>query len=180
MIQEEIWKDVVGYEGLYQVSNLGRVKSLPRHLVVGWADYISKEKILKQSEHRQGYKYVWLHKNKEKKIFKIHRLVAEAFIPNPHNFQCINHKDENKANNFVDNLEWCNHSYNNNYGDRNNKVRKANCKIVLQYTLNGKFIKEWNGTREAGRELNISCNCISAVCLGKRKTAGGFIWKYKE
>lgn len=175
---EEIWKDVVGYEGIYQVSNTGRVRSLSRHRIVGWADYTSKEMMLKQSENRCGYKFVWLHKNKDRKIFKIHRLVAEAFIPNPNNFRCINHKDENKANNHAENLEWCNHSYNNNYGARNHKVRIANGKPVLQYTIGGCFVREWICMREAQRETGI--RNIYEVCNGKRKTSGGYIWKYKE
>lgn len=175
---KEIWKDVVGYEGLYQVSNLGRVKSLSRHRIVGWADYVSKEKVLKQSTNNGGYNYVWLHKEGKKKIYKIHRLVATAFIENVNNYPCINHKDENKRNNCVDNLEWCNHSYNNNYGTRNEKVKRANGKPVLQYTKEGEFVKEWQCTREVKRILGI--RNVHYVCNGKRKSAGGFIWKYKK
>lgn len=178
MEEKEIWKDVVGYEGYYQVSNLGRVKSLSRHCIVGWADFMSKEKILKQSVNNGGYKYVWLHKDGYKKIFKIHRLVAIAFLENPHNYRCINHKDENRQNNVVDNLEWCNHSYNNSYGSRGDKFRKAVGKVVLQYTLDGEFVKEWICMREAQRGTGI--RGIDMVCNGKRKTAGGYIWKYKE
>lgn len=178
MQEKEIWKDVVGYEGLYQVSNLGRIKSLPRHRVVGWANYISKEKIIKQSNHRQGYKIVLLHKDGECKTYKVHRLVAIAFIPNKKGYRCVNHKDENKSNNIVDNLEWCNHSYNNNYGTRNEKVRKANGKPVLQYSKDGILLKEWICMREAQRGTGIQS--IDSVCNGKRKTAGGYIWKYKE
>ena len=177
---DEIWKDVVGYEGLYQVSNLGRVKSLPRRIIVGWADYVSKEKILSQANHRQGYKFVCFHRNGKQKTYKVHRLVAEAFISNPNNYKCINHKNENPSNNNVDNLEWCNHSYNNNYGTRNERVRNATCKIVEQYTKDGQYIRDWNGTREIQRVLGIRCSNISGACLGKRKTAGGFVWKYKE
>lgn len=175
---EEIWKDVVGYEGLYQVSNKGRVKSLSRHREVGWANYISKERIIKPATHRQGYKYVCLHKNGNKKIFKIHRLVAIAFIPNPNGFNCINHKDENPSNNNLENLEWCNHSYNNRYGMRCEKFRKSMGKVVLQFTKNGDFLKEWICMRVAQRETGI--RNIDVVCRGERKTAGGYIWKYKE
>ena len=175
---EEIWKDVVGYEGLYQVSNLGRVKSLSHHCVVGWADFMSKEKILKQSTNNGGYKYVWLHKDGSKKIFKIHRLVAIAFIPNPNGFKCINHRDENRENNCVFNLEWCTHSYNNSYGTRVDKFRKKMGKVVLQYTKDGEFVKEWICMRVAERTTGIKS--IGAVCNGERKSAGGFIWKYKE
>ncbi len=177
-MMKEIWKDIVGYEGYYQVSNLGRVKSLSRHCVVGWADFLSKEKILKQSINNGGYKYVWLHKSGQRKIFKIHRLVAMAFIPNPKGFRCVNHKDENRENNNVENLEWCTHSYNNSYGTRNDKFRKKMGKVVLQYTKDGEFVREWICMRVAERETGIKS--IDAVCNGKRKSAGGFVWKYKE
>lgn len=178
MEEKEIWKDVVGYEGLYQVSNLGRVKSLPRRIMCGWADFISKEKIISQANHRQGYKIVCFHRNGKQKTYKVHRLVAEAFIPNHKKYKCINHKDENKSNNVVSNLEWCNHSYNNNYGTRNEKVRKVNGKQVQQYTLDGTLVKEWVCMREAQRLTGV--RNIYSVCNGERKSAGGFFWKYKE
>lgn len=106
---EEIWKYIQGYEGLYQISNLGRVKSLNYN-------HTKKEKILQYRINERGYKYISLCVNNIRKSFKIHRLVAEAFIPNPHNYPCINHKDEDKTNNCVDNLEWCTYKYNSNYG----------------------------------------------------------------
>jgi hypothetical protein len=174
----ESWRDIVGYEGFYQISNLGNVKSLSRHRVVGFADYKSKEKIIKQSTNNGGYKYVWLHKNGKRKIYKIHRLVAMAFLKNPLNYRCINHKDENRQNNIVENLEWCNHSYNNSYGTRIDKFREKVGKPVLQYTKDGVFIKEWCCTRVAERSLCI--RNIYACCNGKRKSVGGFVWRYKE
>lgn len=177
---KEIWKDIEGWEGLYQVSNLGRVKSLSRHRIVGWADYVSKEKVLKQSTNNGGYNYVWLHKEGKKKIYKIHRLVATAFLSNPNNYKCVNHKDENKANNTVENLEFCNHSYNNNYGTRNEKVARKNGRQILQFSLDGVFLKEWDGARIAGKQLNIRHQSIYSNCKGERKSAGGFIWKYKK
>lgn len=175
---EEVWKDIAGYEGLYQVSNKGRVKSLSRRRIVGWANYISKEKIIRPATHRQGYKYVCLYNNDGRKIFKIHRLVAMAFIPNPNGFGCINHKDENPSNNSIENLEWCDHSYNNRYGTRCEKFRKSMGKVVLQFTKNGDFVKEWICMRVAERGTGI--RNIDVVCRGERKTAGGFIWKYKD
>ena len=192
MEEKEIWKDVSGYEGLYQVSNLGRVKSLPVHRKVGWADYVSKEKILKQCKNKYGYLFVCLHKGDTQRVVKVHRLVALAFIANPNNLPCVNHKDENKENNFVfvnkdgsvdldkSNLEWCTYSYNNNYGTKNERVMKSSCKRLLQYTKKGDFIAEWYGTRDAQRNTGIHCCNISLACRGIRKTAGGFVWKYKE
>ena len=177
---EEIWKDVKGYEGYYQVSTLGRIKSLSRHRKVGWANYISKEKIIKQCDHRQGYKLVLLHKDGKSKTHKVHKLVAEAFLSNPNNYKSVNHKDENKANNTVDNLEFCDYSYNINYGTRNEKVARKNGRPILQFSLDGVFIKEWDGARIAGKQLNIRHQSIYSNCKGERKSAGGFIWKYKK
>ena len=115
---QEIWKDIEGYEGLYQVSNKGRVKSLSRLVVrVGKPNYITKEKILKCSELKgTGYPAVKLGSNNNFKSMLVHRLVAQAFIPNPDNLPCVNHKDETRNNNDVRNLEWCTQKYNCNYG----------------------------------------------------------------
>lgn len=119
---KEIWRDIKGYEGLYKVSNYGRIKSLERKDCLGRS---KKEKILKLSEDKDGYLLITLHKNKKVKTFKVHRLVAETFVPNPNNYPIINHKDENKINNHVSNLEWCTVKYNNNYGTRNERSSKS-------------------------------------------------------
>ena len=113
MYRMEIWRDIQGYEGIYKISNLGRVKSLNR------IDSLGRnvpEKIKAIVDNGNGYKVVNLKRNGKQKLFTIHRLVAKAFIPNPDNLPCVNHKDENKANNYANNLEWCTHEYNNNYG----------------------------------------------------------------
>lgn len=121
----EIWKDIVGYENLYQVSNLGRIKSVERKSKTKGNSYRTlKERILKPAIVHNGYERVCLFKDKKGKCYRVNRLVAEAFIKNPNNLTQVNHKDENKLNNRVDNLEWCSASYNINYGDRNNKVAK--------------------------------------------------------
>ena len=119
---EEIWKDIEGYEGLYQVSNLGRVRSLDRVVIrphpkdKHLCEYKIKGRILVQLPLTSGYLFVHLHKEQMHIQATVHRLVAMAFVPNPHNYPCINHKDENKHNNFVSNLEWCTSSYNKRYG----------------------------------------------------------------
>lgn len=130
---KEIWKDIKGYESLYQVSNLGRVKSLARKVIK--KNYVSfkKERILKQQTDRYGYKKVILQRNYQIKTFSIHRLVAEAFLENPYNLPQINHKDENKENNCVLNLEYCDSKYNNNYGTRNIRVSETMKKKKYQY-----------------------------------------------
>lgn len=117
-LPNEMWKDIKGYEKLYQISNLGRVKSLPK--------FYQGEKILKSRKDRYGYLYVGVIKNKIKKYLKIHRLVAEAFILNPNNYPAVNHKDENKLNNKIKNLEWCTAEYNNTYNDRAKKAGEKN------------------------------------------------------
>ena len=112
MIQDEVWKDIEGYEGLYQVSNFGNIKSLPRIRHNGKGTYIQKEKLLKQTFTSTGYKKVELCKDGKRKGFKVHRLVAIAFIPNPDNKPEVNHIDGNKINNNIDNLEWVTSSEN--------------------------------------------------------------------
>lgn len=122
----EVWKPVVGYEELYEVSNKGFIKSLDRFIIRKDGKPLHcYGRLLKFSTDRDGYKIVGLTKDKKLKQFKVHRVVAEAFIPNPNNLPCINHKDENPANNCVDNLEWCDSKYNNNYGTRNEKLSKS-------------------------------------------------------
>ena len=117
---EEIWKDVVGYEGFYMISNLGRVKSLERVILGGkWGKQKVSEKILKNCVGTCGYLKVCLNKNGKRKNFDVHRLVGIHFLENKNNFKCLNHKDENKSNNFYSNLEWCTHKYNNEYNGRN-------------------------------------------------------------
>lgn len=124
---KEIWKDIKGYEGIYQVSNLGSVRSLERKIMHGdGKPYTVKEKMLKPAITSHGYQSVHFSIDNLAKIFKVHRLVAEAFIENPNNLPSINHKDEIKTNNAVENLEWCTVQYNNTYGDYNRFGRKRN------------------------------------------------------
>ena len=181
----EIWKPVVGFEGFYEVSNYGRVKSLQRLRRNRYGVFIVEEKILKQLTLTKGYLGVRLYKNNKGKTFKVHRLVAEAFIPNPDNLACVNHKDEIKTNNMVDNLEWCTSKYNTNYGtcnkrkglnNRNNSLSKP----VIQYKLNGEFVAEDPSICESERITGIRQPTITKCCKGQRKNAGGYIWKYKE
>lgn len=129
----EIWKNIEGYEGKYQVSNLGQVKSM-----------IGQEKVLHPKKHRNGHLQIGLHKDKKRKTMYIHRLVAQAFIPNPDNLPCVNHKDENPNNNNVDNLEWCTQKYNCNYGTRVDRImetKKQQYKKIYKYSFNEYSIK---------------------------------------
>ena len=163
---EEIWHDIEGYEGLYQISNKGLVKSLK------WG----KERILRPGIDGYGYMFVCLCNDNVMKYFKLHRLVAQAFIPNIDNLSEINHKDENKLNNCVENLEWITCIDNCNYGSRNKRLSRK----ILQYSKSGEFIREWQGALEVERVLKIAQPNITQCCKGKRKSSGGFVWKYKE
>ena len=176
---EEIWKPIYEYEGLYEISNLGRVKSLEKFRKNGKKEgngYIQKEKILIPHKNKKtGYTYVSL-RGKKSKYLSIHRIVANAFLDNPNNYPIINHKNEIKDDNRVENLEWCTYKYNNIY---NNKSKK-NCIAISQYDLEGNFIKDWESARQVYRQLKIQYKNICKCCKGKRKKAGGFIWKYKN
>lgn len=162
----EIWHDIDGYKGLYQVSNKGRVKSLK----------YGKERILRPGWMSGGYLFVILCKNGNQSKQRIHRLVAQAFISNPENKSQVNHLDENKLNNCVENLEWATAKENNNYGTRNERASKK----ILQYSKSGDFIREWQSAAEVERVLDICSSNITKCCKGKRKSSGGFIWIYKE
>lgn len=178
---KEIWKDIRGYEGMYQVSNLGCVKSLSR--VVYRSDgtnSILPEKIMKPSKNT--YLYARLRKNGINKHLAIHRLVCEAFIENPLNLPCVNHKDNNPLNNHISNLEWCTYHYNNNYGTHSERlsnamVDKYGAKIDM-YTKDGLFVKSFNSIRDAVNE-GFTRDSISKCCRGKLNSHNGYVFRYK-
>lgn len=181
---EEIWKDIKDFEGLYQGSNCGRAKSLDRYVKgKGHSLQFKKGRILKPMKDPNGYLKVNLCKDGKVKAFTVHRLVAEAFLPNPHNYPCVNHKDENKQNNNVSNLEWCSAQYNNTYGTRIERVaeKTTNGKLskpVLQYTLDGVFVREWESIAECGRN-GYNQGHVASCCRGKLKKHKDSIWRYK-
>lgn len=160
----EIWKDIKDFIGLYQVSNCGRVKRL-----IGYQ--CKNERILKPRKHKCGYFAVILYKDGVTKSYSIHRLVAQAFLPNPNNLPQVNHKNENKTDNRVENLEWCDQKYNCQY---------SFAKTILQFDKQGNFIKEWSSMIEVEKQLGYGKGNISNCCLGKLKSAYGYIWKYKN
>lgn len=177
-IKGEIWKDVVGYEGLYKVSNFGRIKSCPLRSNHN-GELIMKNQII------TGYKVVSLCKNNKMKLVKVHRLVAIAFIDNPDNKPQVNHIDGNKLNNNVDNLEWVTAQENSLHafrlGLRESQKGKENNRsvVVQQLDTNGNIKAEYFGTREAERQTLVNHSAISACCKGKLKSAGGWRWQYK-
>ena len=165
----EIWKDIEGYEGLYQVSNTGKIKSLK-----SWGG--NNERIMKPRNQGTGYLSIGLSKDKKCRQFLVHRLVAQAFIPNPNNYDFVNHKDENKTNNVIENLEWCTKSYNSiyylnfnpkrkkEYAERLKKnpspmtqrIPKTHIYKVNQYTKDGEFIATYDSPTEASIKTGIS------------------------
>lgn len=156
-------KDIEGYEGKYMISDDGQV----------WSNH--KKGFLKPGESA-GYPYVNLCKDGIRKNYNIHRLVAQAFIPNPNNLPEVNHKDENKQNNCVNNLEWCDAKYNSNYGTRNERIKSKTSRQTYQYDLESNLIAVWPSQREASRQLNISVGSINKVIRGKHKSTHGFIF----
>ena len=155
--------DITGYDGLYAITDDGKVWSY------------RKNKFLKPFLAR-GYSKVRLYTNDANKQFLIHRLVAEAFLPNPQNLPQINHKDENKLNNSVDNLEWCDAKYNINYGEHNKNVARSHCKKVYCIELD----KVFESAKSAAIQLNLSDSNIAKCCKGKYKTTGGYHWEYTD
>lgn len=191
----EEWRDIRDYEGLYQVSNLGKVRSVDRLVTHGNHVKLMKGRILKMRLAGRGYYMVQLSKNGVVSAFNVHRLVGETFLPNPNGLPQINHKDECKTNNVVwlnqdgtvdevlSNLEWCTHNYNLNYGSHNAKLSEhkkgQNTKPILQLTPTGGIIKEWTSITEAANSINLHSQGISAVLHGHQSTCGGFKWCYK-
>lgn len=190
-LPNEEWRDVVGYEGLYQVSNMGRVKSLERKS----APYFYKGKTMCYAVHERickqplvmGYLMVHLSKNNVKEQLKVHRIVATAFIPNPDGYPQVNHINEDKLDNRTSNLEWCTSKYNNNHGTRNQRISIAQrnnpeySKPIQQYTLQGEFVREWASICEAGRN-GYDRKAISNMCNKEEgcHTANGYLWKFSN
>lgn len=167
----EEWRDIPDYEGKYQISNLGRVKSINFHRG-------NKEKILTTFLDGRGYPTTFLYKDGKRKTFRIHRIIAKIFIPNPNNLPQVNHKNEDKTCNVIDlnnlygemtNLEWCTNKYN---------CRYSKSKKINQYDLEGNFIKMWGSAIEVEENLGIKktnlCNCLTK----RSKTAGGYLWRF--
>jgi hypothetical protein len=177
--RKEIWKDIPNYEEQYQVSNLGRVKSKERIVLRNNKHKIHlKEKILYQGE-RSGYKVVFFIKNGIKKSFQIHRLVADAFIPNPENKPQVNHIDGNKVNNKITNLEWVTAKENINHAYKIGLSKIHNNKKVIQFDLKMNFINEYDSLCEAERKTKTHHSNISKCCQGIYKQSNGYIWEYR-
>lgn len=181
----EIWKDIIGFEHYYQISNLGRVKRKERTSING---RLQKEKILSPYYNKGGYRYINFQVGGVKTRYAIHRLIAIHFIPNPNNYPIINHKNEIKDDNRIENLEWCTYSYNLSYGHRVENMFKTRTenktvtaqKQVIQYDLQDNVIAEFSSISEASRATNISCGSIWQSCNLGCVTNKLYKWKYKQ
>lgn len=192
-IMSEIWKSVKGWEDLYEVSNFGNIRSL----------HYKNPYLMKPILDNKGYLRVsFVEKNSKRyKRFAVHRLVAEAFISNPNNLPQVNHKDENKQNNCVDNLEWCTNKYNCNYGKYKDKVRNSRIgmrfselhrknlsishiaiqgKAVDMFSSDERLLAEFDCISTASKQTGISTSCISHCCNGRTKSSGGYIFRFKN
>lgn len=172
MERKEEWRPVTGYEGLYKVSNCGEVFSVRKNI------------LLTRKYNRLGYQIIILYKEGKGRLFYVHRLVAQAFIQNTYNYPCINHKDENKMNNKVDNLEWCTYKYNSNYGSCAKKIgfknmNKESTSTPVLCFIGDKLMKEYPSMNEAERQTGIFSQNILKCCQGKTAFAGGYRWVYK-
>ena len=194
------WEDVKGYEGLYLVSDEGEVYSLPRIVNNGRGTYVTGGRVLKPGKRAQYYSFVILSDGENIEHKSLHRLVAEAFIPNPNDYPEVNHIDENPMNNNVKNLEWCTPKHNMNYGNgaktRHRKIdytkpcykenaikngKKAS-RPVVQYDKSGNFIRRYESAKDASRITNTDHSHILDCCNEKpyRHTAGGYVWKFER
>lgn len=172
------WKPIEKYNGLYLISDDGKVFS------------VRNGRLLKVNDRGNGYMYIEINVNGKAKKEAIHRLVAEAFIPNPNNYPVVNHKDENPKNNNVDNLEWCTYQYNTNYGTCRQKIslhspnkkgdKHPKSLKVYQYDLLGNFVAEYGSVREAARITGFANSSIASCANGRLKQSNGFVWSYKK
>ena len=184
---EEIWKPIPGHSN-YEASSYGNIRSKDFMCWNGHVWFLKKGRIIKPAPNRKGYYTVSVNGDNYKgcRTKTVHRLVCMAFLKNVHNLPAINHKDEDRSNNHVENLEWCTNHYNDNYGTRNEKVRKAlldsnkTGKKVGMFDKSGNLICKFRRISEAARLTGCSDDYISCRCRGKVKNQGDFIWKYLE
>lgn len=186
-MENEMWRPIKGYEGSYEVSDMGNVRSLSRNITTknGYT-YVLNGRILRQNIRQNGYAGVILCKNGVYKPLSVHRIVAETFIPNPNNYPQVNHKDENKVNNRVDNLEWCTISYNVNYGTANvgrsykHRNHPSISRRVGMYDKDGNLLRIFQSGSEASRQTGVHVSCLLRCCRHEknRPTAGGYKWEY--
>lgn len=170
---KEEWRPVVGYEGLYEVSDTGKIDR------VNYRNS-GKRYRMKPTVNREGYERLILYKDRKSKHILVHRIVAMAFIPNPNNYPQVNHKDEDKSNNDVTNIEWCSPKYNSNYGTRAKRRLEKMKKPIIQMTMDGDFVKKYDSIKHAVDAIGLKSSSISAACRGIKISAGGYKWRYED
>ena len=187
----EKWVDIPGYENFYQINNYGEVKSKDRIVKNGWGYRTMYGKTITPYVCNSGYKMVRLYEKSKCKNCLVHRLVAKAFLPNPNSLPQVNHKDETKTNNFIfinpdgsvnpekSNLEWCTEKYNTNYGTHNKRMIISKSKPVIQYSIDGDYIREWESATAVEKEKEWKQTNIQSCCVGRYKAAYGYVWRYK-
>lgn len=175
-METEIWKEIPRYNGAYLISNFGNMKSTERYCYHGDKPWLVKERLLSKVVGHTGYIEYQVTYNKKHRSEKAHRLVAEAFIPNPENKPHINHKDGNKQNNHVENLEWCTEKENVIHAYHHGLVKR--CKKIAQYDMNMNLIKIWETTGDIERAGIARKSSIHNVCKGINKYCKNYIWRY--
>lgn len=174
---QEIWKDIEGYEGLYQVSNTGKIRSFRRST----KHHGSKNHLINPSLTIRGYENVTLYRNpSDRHKFLVHRLVAAAFVPNPNNYEAVNHKDENIRNNNAENLEWCTISYNNAYGTARIRGSITKGQRVKQFTINGVLLATYESLQIASEITGVPKHAIKDCCSDHCQTGHGYVWRYAD
>lgn len=185
-MEVEIWKPIPGYEGFYELSNMGYIRSIGFIRNLNGKYYKRRSpRILKNGKDKDGYVICALCKNGKTKTFRVHRLIAEVFVENPNSYPQINHKNEIKDDNRASNLEWCTAAYNNNYGSKpsllskslRNNIKKS--KPIIQLTLDGEFVAEYPSAKEAKRRTGIFNITLACNHSNGYSTAGGYLWRWK-
>lgn len=179
MNETELWKDIQGYEGYYQVSNFGRIKSLSRFLnyVDGQVRFM-EGKIIQPRICVAGYALLNLHKDGKQLTVQVHRVVALHFLERTSFELIVHHIDEDRLNNKVENLEWVSRSFNTLYGDSPKKIANSKKKSIIQLTLQNEVVKIWESAKEVEDTLGFNKGHLGEVCSGKHKTAYGYLWKF--
>jgi hypothetical protein len=180
MCNNEIWKPINGYEGLYEVSNLGNVKSVERYVKHNWGNSfkVVRERILKQTCNTYGYPSVSLSKDNKKKTFPVHILVCKAFVDNPDNLEQVNHINEDKTDNRAENLEWCSLQYNINYGTRTERMSLTQSVPIYSVDTTTNDIVFYSSISSAAKQVNTTSSNICKCLLGRCNTIRGKKWFY--
>ena len=184
---KEIWKPICGYEGLYEVSNIGRIRSLDRRVKNRHGFAVKKGKLIATAKvSGNDYRKVSLWKNNKGENALVHRIVAQAFVPNPDDLPEVNHKDENKENNNADNLEWCDRIYNANYGTSIQRIVEKRKGVpvgeqpIIQFTKDGLFVARHESAMKAAESVGGSNSAIGKCANGRSKTSYGYVWAWEN